>query len=1151
MVKFLTFLRPERTLEARLNSMISAVIWDYNERTGDAEDNINADDGTNADDNTHINGSTSEIENIRKIGSPEVTVLRHEHRIPTRLSRTNTRNELQKSVDVYREHVRKTYQAVLDETLAEISYSRNKKIAKKERAKKGGISKKLAALERKKEVLEEFLTDIDNRIRLEGPYSRGNYNTFHLVVPFLDSSEQQIYLTKEFLVDSRYNSVRRIQGYCFRFPFGIVEFNEDNNVVGDVAAGSQRNSKTIAKKQRVHVEPVLKAKGLANDIETHNWQKVRVQEELANEPEDSLKKRFLDLVDAYKTPFDTRELEIMDRRDYIRGIENILDANKDERITADSLINLDADSGRDENYVVTSLDCGMEFIDVKIPQRLDKYVGDGAGDSAEKIGNSRRIKIIKAERKKIIPAVNGLFAEINPLFCYGHNQLKFDYEKSESLEGGFTPGVGGASPLFLAQIPGGFKVLRILPGRIDIDPSGYAQHYMNLHNNKLDTVFTHVTGISSPKTMTHDELALKTRKAEEGSVQDAFDILYYAAQDSMKSYMIGEALKEEHVLLSHVFCSLPARIDVTSKKTLGEDYWVGWNLRHKQTFPRDEIRTSRITVVKRYEYGEENKSENKQEVKQEKKKEEKQEKRVGVKLNEVSFEDFNKTDYFHDELQKIAREHENSEDLLIKKIKTSEKQPNKNLNAKKGIYDGILVYFFPFAEAFRGMFVNEEEVIAVYNCVDSISLDSLSYTLSEPIYNQSDAISEANMQTTNAIISAELLNARKKVRLLKAVEAICEYPLFKMIDCMETETLFAAEFDLGFSEKELETYRARVKDAIAKIGKLLKAYKPINMKQEMFVLPANIRTNTLDNTHHDTCDNAHDNANDNANDNAHDNASDNTFDKALEKIIDDKLGVIVGRGRVLSGTKGRFACCINGEFVMHGIADYASNKGEKCVFEKAFYEYFLKKIVVEGDIRGALTYLVEKARLLADGKIMHEEIEYKREAKRDHTDYSARATQRYIPRMAEAQTRKSEMLKYDYNLEEMQEKFFGLPTKEQQEQLARYDAQHRALHRAQHKSSRQLSLFDDAKITTDANTTTGDYDINDGEVGEGVDGGDGVEGNAEKPNQRAGTISEIVEWVFKFKKGSHGRRLLDKVYKGEGTNDDVNVLMSLYNTYKP
>ena len=757
MVKFLTFLRPERTLEAKLNSMISAVIWNYDERTG------------NVDGSTNANGSSSEIENISgieniseignisgignisEIGNPEVTLLRHEHRIPTRLSRTITREELQKSVDVYKEHIKKTYQTVLDETLAEISSSRNKK-----RTKKSGISKKLAALERKKEVLQEFLTDIDSRIRIEGPYSRGNYNTFHLVAPFLDSSEQQIYLTKEFLVDSRYNSVRRLQEYSFRFPFGIIEFSEDGGVKdsgvkgsgvkgggvkdsgvdeeGDVVGGKTRTTtrtitRTIAKKQRVPVEPILKAKGLANDIETHNWQKVRVQEELANEPEESLKKRFLGLVDAYKTPFDARELEWMDRRDFIRGIETILDANKDERITADSLINLDINditaNGINENYVVTSLDCGMEFIDVKIPGMSDR-----AGNGAEKIedikcGDARRVKIIKVDRKKIIPVVNELFGRINPLFCYGHNQLKFDYEKSESLEGGFMPGVDGAAPLFLAQIPGGFKVLRILPGRIDIDPSGYAQHYMNLHNNRLDTVFTHVTGISSPKTMTHDELALKTRKAEEGSMQDAFDILYYAAQDSMKSYMIGEALKEEHILLSRVFYSLPARIDVTSKKTLGEDYWVGWNLRHKQTFPRDEIRTSRITVVKRYENGQENRQEENKEKKkgekQKEKQEKEQEKRVGVKLNEVSFEDFDKIDYFYDEIQKIIWEHENSEDLLVKTVKSSEKQTNKNLNAKKGIYDGILVYFFPFAEAFREMFENEQEVKDIYDCIDFIS----------------------------------------------------------------------------------------------------------------------------------------------------------------------------------------------------------------------------------------------------------------------------------------------------------------------------------------------------------------------------------------------------------------------------------------------
>lgn len=1053
MVKFITFLRPERTLEARLNSMVSAALWDYDEQTG-------------------------------SIGNPEMTIIRHEHRIPTRLSRTNTREELQKSVDVYKEHVRKTHHAVLDETLSEIASSR--------KPKKGGITKKLAALERKKEVLEDFLRDIDNRIRIEGPYSRENYNTFHAVVPFLDTPEQEIYLTKEFLISSRYNSVQRLQEYYFKSPFGIVEFMFTN--VADGNSQISKTTKTIAKKQRVPVEPILNAKGLANDIETHNWQKVRVQEELANEPEESLKKRYLNLVEAYKTPFDARELEWMDRRDFIRGIETILDANKDERITANSLINLDANSDNDldkyENYVVTSLDCGMDVIDVCIPcNNLGKLTDIRTDVRTDMRTEIRRVKIIKVDREQIIPVVNNLFAEINPLFVYGHNQLKFDYEKSESLGGDFMPGVGGTAPLFLAQIPGGFKVLRILPGRIDIDPSGYAQHYMNLHNNRLDTVFTHVTGIFSPKTMTHDELAVKTRRAEEGSIQDAFDILYYAAQDSMKSYMIGEALKEEHILLSHVFYSLPARIDVTSKKTLGEDYWLGWNLRHKQTFPRDEIRTSRITVVKR--------DENKQENKHRKKHGEKQEKKAGIRLNEISFEDFDKVDYFHDELQKHIGKLDEPDDLLGKKVNNPEKQANKTINAKKGIYDGILVYFFPFAEAFREMFANEDEIMAVYNCVDSIAVDNI-------IVGSNDVAA----QTTD-----EIIKARKKVRLLKAIEAICEYPLFKMIDSMAAETLFAAEFDLGFSGKELEKYRAGIKDAIVKIGDVLKTYNPINMKQGMFVLPVNTDDSIKDN-----------------------------LEDALKKIVDEKLGVVAGRGRFLSGTKGRFAGCVynennNGEFMMCGIADYASNKGERCVFEKSFYEYFLKKIVVENDIRSALVYLVERAHLLADGNSTKEEVgykeevEYKREAKRDHTDYSARATQRYIPRMAEGQTRKGELLKYEYNLEEMQEKFFGLPTREQQEQMARYEAQKKGIG--------QLGLFDD-----------NNHNINDDKLGDinGDEVEENVADNAEKPNTRDGTISEIVEWVFKFKKGSQGRRLLEKIYRGEGTEDDINMIMRVYET---
>lgn len=929
----ITFLRPERSLKGKLESKIKAIVWDYDEGNG-------------------------------QFSCPHQAYLQSEHRIPTRLARNWDIPYLQGTVEVYKGQVRTRYMSLLAKIQAEM-------------AKINPGTKRGKELESKKETLENFLSDLDSSIRLEGPFHKGTYSAYHLVMPFLESGDQRIYLSKDFQMNNPYNRVQSMVEQQFDFPFGIIE-----------SKGGEKEDRKVTNTE-VSLKHLLSAKGLAYDLETKNWQKVRLEEvrkELFNEDEDNLKKYFLELAQAYSAPFDARELELMDRRDFLRGIEQILDKNKGESITVASLINLQDN----ENYLVTTFDCGKGDLRVSLPRKRK---------------DMRKVKIIRVEnREQLVAKVNELYRELNPFFSYGHNQLKFDYEKPEELGEEFAGGVGEVKPLFLGQIPGGFRVLRVLPGRIDIDPSGYAQHYMHLYNNKLDTVFRHVTGISSPKTLTYGELVIKTKNAEEGSQGDAEEILYYAAQDSMKSYLIGERLKKEHLLLARVFSSLPARVDVTAKKTLAEDYWAGWYWKHKRTHPSKEIRISSITL--QTDGGEATqKHENF-----------KKSPRSAV-LTEQTFEEFSWIGHMRKELEKMA-----------------------NLRAKKGLANGVIVSFFPFAYSFKELVARDSRVRDLYAAVE------------------------------------ETEDFKEKSRLLLALESITEYPLFKSLDYRATETSFAAEFELGFSDKELEEYRRRTTNAIAQIVSILKENPPINVNQEVFILPHVIAK------------------------------------QSLEMIVRDGLGIVLGEGKFLSGTKGRFAGQVKNEPMMMGIADYTSNKGERCLFEKMFYETFIKKVVVLGDLKGATEYLAERARLLAQGKIRMEEVVYEREARRDHTDYSIRATQRYVPRMAEQQMRTGERLRYEYNLEEMQEKFFGLPTTKQQEQILKY----------RQERNNQMNLFG------------GDNDRDENET--------------ETPRARIGTLSEPVEWVFRFKPKSLGRRILGKVYSGSGTEEDITLLMNLYNS---
>ncbi len=49
-----------------------------------------------------------------------------------------------------------------------------------------------------------------------------------------------------------------------------------------------------------------------------------------------------------------------------------------------------------------------------------------------------------------------------------------------------------------------------------------------------------------------------------------------------------------------------------------------------------------------------------------------------------------------------------------------------------------------------------------------------------------------------------------------------------------------------------------------------------------------------------------------------------------------------------------------------------------------------------------------------------------------------------------------------------------------------------------------------------------------------------------EPVDRTGTISEIVEWVFNFRKNSPGERILRRVYLGQANGADINNLLFNY-----
>ncbi|MGM5487419.1 MAG: hypothetical protein ACQESG_00565 [Nanobdellota archaeon] len=463
------------------------------------------------------------------------------------------------------------------------------------------------------ELITGFLADMDNQVRIEEAFPSRNSSVYHLVAPFLNKELQKPFIPRDFLVDSPHNSYQRQAELALGFPF----FTITKKGVGG----------------RVSLEELACQKGLAIDFETHNWERLYLKDELENLSDGELYQKMAAMAERYEEGLEY--IEWMDRGDYIRKMEEIQNKHRDERITTASLISLD----HGFNYLITTLDAGCEGIRAQSP--LDDSYHD--------------VAIVRvSDQKELITVMNELIAEFNPLFLYGHNQMTFDYRKAQELVGNLGIGVSGRAPERRAGIGGGFIEQRINPGRIDIDPAQYSRKAMWNYNNKLDTVFLHLFGKYKEKTLTHAQITEMTQKGEDGEHESARILLEYAAEDSMKSYLIGEDLKREHLALSYLYSSLPARIDSTGNKTLCSDYWMNQRMKRVKTYPHP-LKEERLRVTSKLK---------------------------DMGMRQVKFDDFDGRDFFTSVLKKHT---------------------SLDMKAKRGIHTVSLFHPMPYLSAFKDL----------------------------------------------------------------------------------------------------------------------------------------------------------------------------------------------------------------------------------------------------------------------------------------------------------------------------------------------------------------------------------------------------------------------------------------------------------------
>jgi len=197
--------------------------------------------------------------------------------------------------------------------------------------------------------------------------------------------------------------------------------------------------------------------------------------------------------------------------------------------------------------------------------------------------------------------------------------------------------------------------------------------------------FEAVTGTFSKKTLTHEELEDNTKLAEKGDLSKAQEILYYAAQDVLKSHAIGERLKREHILLSRLYSSLPSRIDTTSPKSLVEEYWANKHLSRFKNLPVMDIALETI-VLKTIPH-----LKNETNKKTSSIPKTSQASHFGTPVKSVKFGDFSSIDFF---LKEGAKD-------------------NQIIKSKTGLQDAYLVYFSPIINSFLPLLEEDENVRAI------------------------------------------------------------------------------------------------------------------------------------------------------------------------------------------------------------------------------------------------------------------------------------------------------------------------------------------------------------------------------------------------------------------------------------------------------
>ncbi|MCF7871610.1 hypothetical protein K9L97_01125 [Candidatus Woesearchaeota archaeon] len=571
---FVTYFESDKSLEGRLNSLVDIAVWDYDEKTEKFSEN-----------------------DWYKIKIP--------NKISTPFLKNQNRKELLTAVNSFREKIEDKYV----QEISNIQKSLEKKMPKKQKDAK----------QEKMFLIERFLENINEEIKLLGPFGNGNYESYNVIMPPIEKMMAKTYLSKYFQFFNSTNYTLQIM-MELNFPFNIVEFHD---------------GKIKFTKKRMEIDTLLKAPIYYLDYEATDYKKYSMTEKLTGMNRDELENTFIKFAKVYNYKLVHNDFSSMNRKDFIQGINSILDSKRNERLTGAVFGSLDTG----EQKLITSIKSGKDKIIIDNPWNEEKH----------------EFEIITV--KDQFEQTKYLNKNFKGLFIAGFYHLFYDYLAGEKFTGIQNFGMRGKKAKFKGQIID-YRQTRMLPGRIDVDPSSCSQKIMKNPSNKMDAVGEDVSGIKTKKKHNHEELEIITHRALNGDLKAAIEFLKYTAIDGLKTGKIVRDLLPEHLHLFRIFNSIGYRIDATGINSLTEEFWYMNHFKRNKAYPFESIKSFKAPIFE----------------------------------EEIKYKDY--------KIQNLTADYF--------------KFQNHKIETKKGLKNAYLVDFFPLTSSFKSLLRKDKDVENFY-----------------------------------------------------------------------------------------------------------------------------------------------------------------------------------------------------------------------------------------------------------------------------------------------------------------------------------------------------------------------------------------------------------------------------------------------------